>query len=86
MRIFSKAVAAAAVADSLSLSWAEYAGSTALINPLFAVEINVLLLKVHGGGFVGLAAKAFVCHGMRFGLKSDPEAISKLISFVASAK
>ena len=33
----------------------------------------------------GYGAKAFVCQGVLPGLKSDPEAIPKLISFVASA-
>ena len=33
----------------------------------------------------GYGAKAFVCQGVLPGLKSDPEAISKLISFEASA-
>ena len=47
---------------------------------------NGLLANAAGGaGTEGNGAKALVCQGVLPGLKSDPEAISKLISFVASA-
>ena len=50
-------------------------------------EVNNGLLKNAPGaaGNEGHGAKAFVCQGVLPGLKSDPEAISKLMSFVASA-
>ena len=50
-------------------------------------EFNNGLLKNAPGaaGNEGNGAKAFICQGVLPGLKSDPEAISKLISFVASA-
>ena len=49
--------------------------------------VNSALLENAPGadGTEGNGAKAFVCQGVLPGLKSDPEAISKLISFVASA-
>ena len=50
-------------------------------------EVNNGLLKNATGAESpeGYGAKAFVCQGVLPGLKSDPEAIPKLISFVASA-
>ena len=47
---------------------------------------NGLLANAPGAaGTEGNGAKAFVCQGVLPGLKSDPAAISKLMSFVASA-
>ena len=56
-----------------------------MIKPLFALDINALSVKVHGAGAVGFPANVFVCHDVLAGLKSDPDAISKLMSLVAFA-
>jgi len=53
---------------------------------VICVVNNALLKNAPGAdGTEGNGAKALVCQGVLPGLKSDPEAISKLISFVASA-
>ena len=53
---------------------------------VICVVNNALLKNAPGAdGTEGYGAKAFVCQSVLPGLKSDPEAISKLISFEASA-